>query len=299
MQLATLLGVAVAGFAATAAAATTTASIGVEQPSSTPIYLQPVVQGCFSSSGDLVFNSTQTFNSRGECGLTICQSLGKYVAATTEGSKCYCGDSYPPNSTLVEDKYCNTPCTGYDKDACGGIGYWTVYNTGLELYGVPYANDTTSTSSSSSSSTSTTSTSSTTVSGAGQTVFVTQTSSSSSEHKKSSTNTAGIAAGAVVGVVVVGAAVGGAFFFLRRRRNRQIEEEYRRNAAVNAFFNGSSKAPSTAGDNSISDSRLDPVMSQRRLSDGSIADNEDYSRRILRVRPSPVSFPGCACTRAC
>jgi cell wall integrity and stress response component len=32
------------------------------------------------------------------------------------------------------------------------------------------------------------------------------------------------------------------------------------------------------------DTRLDPVMAQRRLSSGSIADNQDYSRRILRVR---------------
>ncbi|CAK7199792.1 hypothetical protein SEUCBS139899_002476 [Sporothrix eucalyptigena] len=279
MKFTTLLGVTAAGFAASAvAAATTTTKMGVEQPSSTPIYMQPVVQGCFSSSGDLVYNSTQAFNSRGECGQTICQAMGKYVGASTEGSKCYCGDSYPPNSTLVDDKYCNAPCTGFGQDACGGTGYWTVYNTGLELYGVPYANDTTSTTSSSSSS----STSSTTTLAGGQTVFVTQTSDTTA--KKSSTNTAGIAAGAVVGVVAVAAAVGAGFFIIRRRRNRQIEEEYRRNQAVNAFFSGGSgKAPSTSGSHSISDSRLDPVMSQRRLSDGSIADNEDYSRRILRV----------------
>lgn len=279
MKFTTLLGVTAAGFISAAAAATTT-KMGVEQPSSTPIYMQPVVQGCFSSSGDLVFNSTQPFNSRGQCGQTVCQAMGKAVAASTEGSKCYCGDSYPPNSTLVDDKYCNAPCTGFGTDACGGTGYWTVYNTGLELYGVPYAND--STSSSSSSASSATSASTTVV--GGQTVFVTQTNDAdSSTTKKSSTNTAGIAAGAVVGVVAVAAAIGAGFFIIRRRRNRAIEEEYRRNAAVNAFFSGGTgKAPSTSS-NSISDSRLDPVMSQRRLSDGSIADNEDYSRRILRV----------------
>lgn len=69
---------------------------------------------------------------------------------------------------------------------------------------------------------------------------------------------------------------------MRRRRNAEIEEEHRRNAAVNAFINGS-KPPSTSGSISMTDSRLDPVMAHRRLSDGSIADNEDYSRRILRV----------------
>ncbi|KIH93908.1 cell wall integrity and stress response component [Sporothrix brasiliensis 5110] len=288
MKCTALLGISVAGFAASAAAATAT-KMGVEQPSSPPIYMQPVVQGCFSSSGDLVFNSSQPFNSRGACGGTVCQAMGKAVAASTEGSKCYCGDSYPPNSTLVDDKYCNAPCTGFGQDACGGTGYWTVYNTGLELYGVPYANDSSSSSSSSSSSATT---ASTTMVG-GQTVFVTQTSESdNSGSKKSSTNTAGIAAGAVVGVVAVAAAVGAGFFIIRRRRNRAIEEEYRRNAAVNAFFSGGSgKAESTTGSHSISDSRLDPVMSQRRMSDGSIADNEDYSRRILRVRVTLAMMP--------
>jgi len=37
------------------------------------------------------------------------------------------------------------------------------------------------------------------------------------------------------------------------------------------------------GGYSVSDARLDPVMAQRRVSNGSIADNEDYSRKILRV----------------
>jgi cell wall integrity and stress response component len=63
---------------------------------------------------------------------------------------------------------------------------------------------------------------------------------------------------------------------MRRNRRRQAEEEYR--AAVAAKeFTASIRKPQQ-------DSRLDPVMlQQRRLSDGSIADNEDYSRRILKV----------------
>lgn len=92
-----------------------------------------------------------------------------------------------------------------------------------------------------------------------------------------------------MGVVAVAGIVGGIFFFLRRRRNKEIEEEHRRNAAVNAFIHGS-KPPSSSGGYSISDSRLDPVMAQRRMSDGSIADNQDYSRKILRVCISGVYF---------
>lgn len=95
-------------------------------------------------------------------------------------------------------------------------------------------------------------------------------------------NTAGIAAGVVVSVLAIFAILGGVWFFLRSRRRRAVEEDYRRNAAINNFT-GSSKPGSEP---SLSDSRLEPsVMMQRRMSDGSIADNHDYSRRILKVCP--------------
>lgn len=97
---------------------------------------------------------------------------------------------------------------------------------------------------------------------------------------------AGIVAGVVVGVVVVAAILGGIFFYMRMKRNREIEEDHRRNAAVNAFMGG--KPPGSSGGYSMeADTRLDPVMAQRRLSSGSIADNQDYSRRILRVCSTP------------
>lgn len=93
-------------------------------------------------------------------------------------------------------------------------------------------------------------------------------------------NTAGIAAGVVVGVVGLAAIVGGVWFFLRRRRQKQAEADYRRNAAgVNDFINGGK-----TGASSINDTRIDPSFMDRRQSNGSIADNEDYSRRILKVR---------------
>lgn len=92
-------------------------------------------------------------------------------------------------------------------------------------------------------------------------------------------NTAGIAAGVVVGVVGLASIIGGVFFFLRRRRQRQAEEDYRRNAAgVNDFISGGKTTAS-----SVNDSRIDPSFMDRRQSNGSIADNEDYSRRILKV----------------
>jgi len=58
-----------------------------------------------------------------------------------------------------------------------------------------------------------------------------------------------------------------------------VEEEYRRNQASTYTAGGKPTNRS-----SMSDSRLEPsVMLQRRQSDGSIADNQDYSRRILKV----------------
>ncbi|MBE3047812.1 hypothetical protein IMZ48_35940 [Candidatus Bathyarchaeota archaeon] len=103
--------------------------------------------------------------------------------------------------------------------------------------------------------------------------------------KSGKTNVAGIAAGTVVGVVVIAAAVGGMFFYMRHKRNAEIEEEHRRNAAVNSFIGGGH-----SNSNSVADARLEPIMAQRRrLSDGSIADNEDYSRRILRVSCFPTA----------
>jgi cell wall integrity and stress response component len=89
----------------------------------------------------------------------------------------------------------------------------------------------------------------------------------------------------VVGLVAIAAVVGGIFLFMKNRRKRAIEEEYRRNAAVSSFMAGGKHPPnSSGGGSSFTDMRLDPaVMAQRRMSDGSIADNQDYSRRILKV----------------
>ncbi|KAL8654877.1 MAG: hypothetical protein Q9210_001229 [Variospora velana] len=98
-------------------------------------------------------------------------------------------------------------------------------------------------------------------------------------------NTGGIVAGVVVGIVAILAIAGGLFFFLRNRKRRAVEEEFQRNN-VNNPFEIESKPPQSS--HSMSDSRLEPsVMMQRRQSDGSIADNQDYSRRILKVGHRP------------
>jgi len=257
------------------ATATATATEGVEKPSATPISGTDTVHGCYTSLGDMVLNVTDNFNTQGSCNIA-CRGMGKSVGASQQ-KKCYCGDDYPPLNTLTNDAACGEPCPGYGPDACGGLNTYTVYNTGLNVQVADSANVTTS-STTVGSDADATSTQAAVVTVSG-TVLVTQTPAASSS---SGSNTVGIAVGVVVGILAVAGISGAGFFFMRRRRNAEIEDEHRRNAAVNAFISGG-KPPSSSGGLSISDQRLDPVMAQRRMSSGSIADDQDYSRRILRV----------------
>ncbi|KAK1753119.1 putative wsc domain protein [Echria macrotheca] len=260
--------------AATGAVAQTkpsSTSKGVEEPASQPTLNVITVQGCFDDPGELVFNATLQFNTKGACAQDVCFASGYPVAATSGGNQCYCGKKYPNKKSLVDDSKCNVGCAGYDLQACGGVNFWTVYNTGLTL-SVDTSGEASQIKGGPGSETSAPVKTVT-----GSTVVVTETSDTTP--KSSGPNVGAIAGGVVVAVVLVASSVAGFFFYMRRKRNREIEEEHRRNAAVNSFISG--KAPSSAG--SITDARLDPVMAQRRMSDGSIADNEDYSRKILRV----------------
>lgn len=259
------------------AASSTTASAPTQSPSTVPIENQLTSHGCYKSGGNLTVAKGVSFVSSGSC-YNHCKEK-EYNVMGLYTTNCYCGNVYPPDDDLVSDSKCSYGCPGYDKEACGGLGgYYSIFNTGLQVDvdSMP-AESTSSSSSAASSSTSTSASSSTADSVASTTAASTDTS-----EKKGGTNTAAIAAGSVVGVVALAGIVGAAVFFVRRRRNAEIEEEHRRNAAVNAFINGS-KPPGSSGSISMTDSRLDPVMAHRRLSDGSIADNQDYSRRILRV----------------
>ncbi|ORY60847.1 uncharacterized protein BCR38DRAFT_348970 [Pseudomassariella vexata] len=257
---------------------------GEEVAATDPILGTDTVHGCYSSLGSLVKNATIEFNSQGSCA-EACRSMGKYVGASN-ANDCYCGDKYPPLNTLVDDSECTEPCPGFGAQACGGIDTYTVYNTGVKVSVADSANLTTSSSSSSVGTTSTTAAAVVTVTNGETTTVPTETPPS---EKSSGTNTVSVAVGVVVGVVAIIGVGGGIFLWMRRKRNQEIEDEHRRNAAVNAFIAGGGKPPGSSGGLSISDQRLDPVMAQRRMSSGSIADNEDYSRRILRVCNSDIT----------
>ncbi|KAK3385363.1 hypothetical protein B0H63DRAFT_181938 [Podospora didyma] len=263
------------------------------QPAPEPAQLNVITYaGCFSSPGELKFNTTIKFNSLGKCAQETCLAGDFTVAASTGGNICYCGTKLPPKSTQVKETFCNLKCPGIDKEACGGATtdgqyYYTLYNTGKTIMLVNSADDTTNSGSTGTTTgpgtTGTGKPTASTTSQGNSAVTVTATNSAT---PSGGSNTVAIAVGVVVSVVVLAAAAIGIFLFLRRRRNKEIEEEHRRNAAVSAF------SPSTGG-TSISDARLDPVMAQRRMSDGSIADNHDYSRKILRVCFVSPSSPHC------
>ncbi|PKS07159.1 hypothetical protein jhhlp_005759 [Lomentospora prolificans] len=241
---------------------------GKQIPAQTPIVNALTSHGCYKSKGSLEdpkgYPSTKVTS--GYCDDYVCNKLNATVLGL-RGSTCYCGFEYPPEEDLVEDKFCNYDCPGYPFEACGSVEgtYYSIFNTGVKV-DVDSAEPSAASSSSSSPTPTGDSSSATT---------------SAPEPEKKSTNVGGIVGGVVVGVVIAAAAIGGVFFYLRRKRNKEIEEEHRRNAAVNSFIGH--KPPSSSGGLSITDARLDPVMAQRRMSDGSIADNHDYSRKILRV----------------
>jgi cell wall integrity and stress response component len=247
-------------------------------PSGIPQIDKYTGQGCYTSKGNLTALEKQipgTLMSSGSCN-DACKAA-KYWVSGLHGPQCLCGFALPPKGTNVSDSECNVGCSAYPIEACGGIKTYTVFNLGVEI-DPPVYDPASSTSSSSASAPDATSTQGSTTD---PTVSKTSVPTDGNQGK-SGPNVAGIAAGVVVGVVAAGAAIGGFFFYMRRKRNAEIEEEHRRNAAVNAFISGS-KPPSSHGSISMTDSRMDPVLAHRRMSDGSIADNEDYSRRILRV----------------
>lgn len=240
--------------------------------------------GCYSAADPLTKDNTDTFQTPGLC-QPACANKGHSVMAVTGGSTCYCGDLIPALDNKVDDSNCNSPCAGYDIQTCGGIGFWQVYLTGLTGDVSRAPNATANSTLSNSSSHGSTSSNTATTSHAAQTVIVTQSAiASPSQAAESGPNKVGIAVGVVVGVIVMAAVAGGAIVFYKQRRRREIEEEHKQQAAINSFV-------SSRNSDTKSDARLDPSVasSYRRESIGSIADERDFSRRILQVRPTGLT----------
>lgn len=218
--------------------------------------------GCYSVSDPLIKAPFQDgFPTDGTCQTECGTTLNKPVMAMTGGSTCYCGSTIPALDKQVDKSKCNQPCTGYDLKNCGGIGYWQVYLSGLGG-DVNTAPNSTSQSSSASSKP--------------QATVIVTASSSATPQSGGGPNKVGIAVGVVVGVIAVAGIAGGILFYMRQKRRKAIEEEHKAQAGANPFVGGSDIK---------SDARLDPSMGSqyRRESIGSIADERDFSRRILQV----------------
>lgn len=244
--------------------------------------------GCFSTPTPLVDHGPYEFQSGGNC-QKICYHLNQPVMGLWNGKNCACGSLLPPKSSQVNDSNCDTPCVGWPKDSCGAADYYWVVLTGLTANKIANLN-----AQEESSSETETKTQASVVTVGGSTVYqtVAPTGETSKKSGGGGSNTVGIAVGVVVGVVAIAAIIGAVVFLLKRRRRQEAEDEYQQKQSVQQFVAGG-KNPmvmytNTSG--STGDSRLDPeFVMHRRQSDGSIMDNQDYSRRILRVSSSLFS----------
>lgn len=117
---------------------------------------------------------------------------------------------------------------------------------------------------------------------ASSTVFVTTgqtTVTASPTGSSSSGGGGGISGGAVAGIVIaillIAGIAGATVFYIRRRR----KSEYEKHESTGFGSSPGSLSRPFMG----IDARLDPNMVQRPQSVGSLADDRDYSRKILRV----------------
>ncbi|GKZ37238.1 hypothetical protein AbraIFM66950_008695 [Aspergillus brasiliensis] len=84
--------------------------------------------GCYSSPGQLTSAGTFQFQSEGYC-QQICTKQNKAIFALHNGDECYCGDALPPSTAKVSSTQCQTPCSGFPSETCGGINAWLINNS--------------------------------------------------------------------------------------------------------------------------------------------------------------------------
>lgn len=87
--------------------------------------------GCFKDPNnpyDLSgYLERSTQNTPQRC-ISICKSRGFAYAGVQFGESCLCGKSY---GKFGAADYCNYPCTGDNRQVCGGFNANSVYSTGL------------------------------------------------------------------------------------------------------------------------------------------------------------------------
>ncbi len=263
-------------------------------------------EGCFSSlPSGFVKAAANTYQSSKTCQVD-CASQGYNYFALKNGADCYCGDSNADSGDKVSSTNCNVGCLGYNQEMCGGQNAYNFYEVDIAVSSKGSASSTTLSSSTSSLSTSST-TSTTDLPGAtsgsdstprpnSSASSTTNSSSSSSSNSPSASasgdkkNDSGVSKGAIVGIVV-GVVLGLlaivslvllAFWYRKRNHDDNSLQGGNRNPFVDGDdkFGGSDLYTPYMNN----DDRLNPKMlGTRRLSQGTLADEADYSRKILRV----------------
>lgn len=256
------------------------------------------LKGCYKDDGSMNNLGSYTFQSQGYCS-TTCKAQGFSVFGMASGDECLCGASLPADS--VASSFCNQACTGYPGDTCGGNGYISVWLAGSgtvpnnipksgsnsKAAAIPSANPTMAPGSPTTPVAPSVIYVTTAVVQQGATVVqtvvasatrVTTATPSSTSATASSLGSIspGMAAGIAISVIVV-FVVGIATFILLRRRRSEVRT-YRRQFEETKI--GSASA--TTKPIPSLDSRLE-ISAMRRNSSESLADNQDYSRKILRV----------------
>ena len=276
--------------------------------------------GCFSEIDTSVSKGFGQYQTQSECA-SKCGKDYPYVAII-DGGTCFCLSSLP-TSNQVDDSECNVQCNGFGQVNCGGANAYTVFTGAGRSSQVPSlltsSRALASTSVPENSATSSSPASGTSGSVVSPSGGQNSGSSTASPKKPAGDGTSGGASnvGPIVRGLVVLVLIGvGVFFFLRHRKLADDGDDddegvfYKKGAstAPNSFAD-SVKAPSTfsnpafnrpmsnpflhPSDDSanqkishtdLTDPRLNPMlMGSRPLSVGSLADEADYSRKILTV----------------
>ncbi|RCK58163.1 Uncharacterized protein in LEU2 3'region [Candida viswanathii] len=259
--------------------------------------------GSSSSSNRQPSSSSSLSSSSG--GSSSTQSSSPSSSAT--------GNSQSTNTNNPQSSVTGTPTANDDDDASQNATE-TIVNTITQDGGDVIIRTVTQNAASSETGSSGSSSSSSSSSATSSSSSTTETSSESSETSTPEKKSSSTPVGAIVGGVVGGIGgllvlVAGIWFFMRRRnRDEETDEEEffdKPLARSNGSKKGSRKGPSAldmpmvnpfqhpADDlvrsqserrNDFVDPRLNPIMmGRRRLSEGSLADETDYSRKVLKV----------------